>query len=157
MATETSQATAEAEIRARLNQWAKALRTKDLAAIMAAHAPDVLAFDCHSRLQMKGADAYRAHLEACLPCIQGWMTFEIHDLDITAEGGVGFCHYLARCGAAGADGKEHSSWFRGTACLRRTSGTWQIVHGHFSAPFDPASGKAMLDLEPEHTERASAA
>jgi hypothetical protein len=41
--------------------------------------------------------------------------------------------------------------------LRRTSGTWQIVHGHFSTPFDPQNGKAMLDLEPEHTERASAA
>jgi ketosteroid isomerase-like protein len=117
MATENSQATAETAIRARLDEWATALRAKDIDAIMAAHAPDVVAFDCHSQLQFKGADAYRRHLEARLPCIQGPMTFEIHDLDITAHGDVGFCHYPALCGATGPDGKEHSSWFHGTACL----------------------------------------
>jgi hypothetical protein len=32
-----------------------------------------------------------------------------------------------------------------------------IVHEHFSAPFDPQSGKALLDLEPELLQAASAA
>jgi hypothetical protein len=31
------------------------------------------------------------------------------------------------------------------------------VHDHRSVPFDPQTGKAMLDLTPEHAERASAA
>jgi hypothetical protein len=46
---------------------------------------------------------------------------------------------------------------RVTVCFRNTEGTWMIVHEHFSAPFDPQSGKALLDLEPEHVERTSAA
>ena len=76
----------EAGIRARLDQWATGLRAKDIDAIMAAHAPDLLSFDCHSQLRLKGAQAYRTHLEACLPCMQGPMMFEMHDLEITAQG-----------------------------------------------------------------------
>jgi hypothetical protein len=37
---------------------------------------------------------------------------------------------------------------RASAGLRRRGGKWLIVHEHFSAPFDPASGKALFDLEP---------
>ena len=140
--------TAEDEIRGLLQSWANATRARDVDAIMAACAPEILAFDCHGRLRFKGADAYRGHLEACLPCMEGRMTFELHDLDVTAQGDVGFCHHPARCGGTGRDGREHGGWLRGTACFRRTGGTWQIVHEHFSAPFDPASGRALLDLRP---------
>ena len=35
---------------------------------------------------------------------------------------------------------------RVTVRFRKTNGTWMIVHEHFSAPFDPESGKALLDL-----------
>jgi hypothetical protein len=31
------------------------------------------------------------------------------------------------------------------------------VHEHFSAPFDPESGKALFDLEPQNTGRIEAA
>jgi ketosteroid isomerase-like protein len=34
-------------------------RAKDIAAIMLHHAPDVRSFDCHSQLQLKGAEVYR--------------------------------------------------------------------------------------------------
>ena len=85
------------------------------------------------------------------------MIFEIHDLDITARDDVAFCHYLSRCGGTGPDGKEQIGWMRATACFRKTNGKWMIVHEHFSAPFDPQSGKALLDLEAEHVERTSTA
>jgi uncharacterized protein (TIGR02246 family) len=146
-----------AEVRARMGAWAAALRAKDIDGIMASHSADVLAFDCHSQLEFKGADAYRRHLEACMPHIQGPMVFELHELNIVARDDVAFCHYLARCGATGAGGEEHRCWLRRTACLRRTRGTWSIVHAHCSAPFDPMSGRAMLDLAPQRVEQASAA
>jgi hypothetical protein len=79
---------------------------------MASHSADVLAFDCHSQLEFKGADAYRRHLEACMPCMQGPMLFELHDLNIVAQDDVAFCHYLALCGATGADGTENRCWLR---------------------------------------------
>jgi ketosteroid isomerase-like protein len=37
---------------------------------------------------------------------------------------------------------------RATVCFRKTNGEWMIVHEHFSAPFDPQSGKALCELEP---------
>jgi ketosteroid isomerase-like protein len=140
--------TAEDEIRGLLATWVNATRAKDIDAIMAYLAPDALVFDCHGPLRFEGADAYRKHLEACLPCMQGPMTLELHDLDVTAQGDAGFCHYLALCGGTGPDGTVQRSWFRGTACFRRIGGTWKIVHEHLSAPFDPQSGKTSLDLEP---------
>lgn len=147
----------EAGIRACLDDWAEATRAKDIEGILAHYEPDIRSFDCHSQLQLQGVQAHREHLAACLPCIQGPMTFEIHDLQITAQDGVAVCHYLARCGATGPDGQEHCMWLRVTAGLRQTNGRWMIVHGHCSAPFDPESGKALLDLEPKHEDRASAA
>jgi ketosteroid isomerase-like protein len=146
-----------AQIRGVLEDWTDALRAKDIDAIMAVHAPDILGFDCHSQLRLKGAAAYRKHLEACLPCMRGPMLFEIHDLDITAQGELAFCHYLARCGATGTDGQQDVCWLRMTACLCKVREKWMIVHDHCSVPFEPESGMALLDLHPERTGRATAA
>jgi uncharacterized protein (TIGR02246 family) len=157
MSIATAETTPEAEVRALIDDWAEATRAKDVDGIMATHAPDTRSFDCHSHFQFRGADALRKHLEACMPCMQGPMTFEIHDLDVAAHGDVAFCHYLARYGATGLSGEEHTGWLRVTVCLRKVEGAWLIVHDHCSVPFDPQSGKAMLDLAPEHSERASAA
>jgi ketosteroid isomerase-like protein len=121
MTTTDSHATGAAEIRARLHAWAGALRRPSM---VSQRAQDVLSFDCHSRLQFRGADALRRHLQACLPCMQGPMLFEIHDLAVTVQGDLAFGHFLARCGATGSDGEEHVSWLRATACLRKTGGEW---------------------------------
>jgi uncharacterized protein (TIGR02246 family) len=147
----------EVRIRRLIDDWAKAVRASDIDAIMAHYAPDVRAFDAIAQLEFKGADAYRKHWQACIAMCPGPMIFEIHDLGIEVGDGLAFGHYLLRCGAAGADGEQKSGWMRVTVCWRKRSGTWRVVHEHFSAPFDPASGKALLDLEPERAERASAA
>jgi len=36
---------------------------------------------------------------------------------------------------------------RETVGFRRTGRAWRTVHEHFSAPFDPESGKALFELE----------
>ncbi len=149
MTTATIELTAEAEIRKRLDEWARATRAKDVDAIIASYAPDTRSFDCHSQLQLEGAAALRQHLEACMPCMRGPMTFEIHDLKIAAHGDVAFGHYLARFGATGQSGKVHTGWLRVTVGLRKVRDRWLIAHDHCSAPFDPESGKAMLDAGPQ--------
>ena len=138
----------QAQIPALIDDWAKAARAKDIDGVMSHYAPDIVAFDAIAALQFKGAEAYRKHWEACLAMCPGPMIFEIHDLDITARDDVAFCHYLSRCGGTGPDGKEQIGWMRATACFRKTNGKWMIAHEHFSAPFDPVRGKALLDLEP---------
>lgn len=157
MTTVLTKTDEEAQIRDRLDDWAKATRAKDLDGIMANYAPDILAFDAVGQLQFKGAEAYRRHWEVCLSYMEGPMRFEMHDLGITARDDVAFCHYLAHCGGTGQDGKEHSGWTRATACLRKSNGRWLIVHEHFSAPFDPESGKALFDLKPDDVKQPSAA
>ncbi len=37
---------------------------------------------------------------------------------------------------------------RVTACYRQEAGLWQIVHEHWSAPFDMTSGATLFDLQP---------
>jgi uncharacterized protein (TIGR02246 family) len=148
MALQMKRSDAQAEIRALIDDWARAARARDVDAIFAHYAPDIVAFDAIARLQFEGAEAYRKHWEACMAMCPGQMIFEVHDLAITAQGDVAFCHYLSRCGATGPDGKEQSGWMRASAGLCRRGGRWLIVHEHFSAPFDPASGKALLGLEP---------
>jgi uncharacterized protein (TIGR02246 family) len=148
MAPKNSIAIDEAQIRKLMDDWAKALRAKDINGVMSHYAPDILSFDAVSKLQFKGAEAYKKHWEACLSMCPGSMVFEIQDLDITAGDDMAFCHCLNRCGGTGEDGQEKISWMRMTACYRKINGKWMVVHEHFSVPFDMESGKALLDLEP---------
>lgn len=149
MNTKTTAATAEAEIHELVDTWLKAAKTKDIDGIMSFYAPDVLAFDAISQLQFKGAEAYRTHWEACLSmCSTGEMIFEVHDLKIVAGDEVAFSHCLNWCGGKDENGQEKAGWMRMTACYRKTSGKWKIVHEHFSVPFDMESGQALFDLKP---------
>ena len=148
MTTVLTKADDEAQIRARLEDWAEATQSKDLDAVMSHYAPDVVAFDAIAALQFKGREAYRKHWEACLTMCPGPHIFEIHDLNVATGDDVAFCHFLLHCGATGEDGEEKSGWMRVTVCYRRTNGRWVVVHEHFSSPFDVESGKALLDLQP---------
>jgi ketosteroid isomerase-like protein len=103
-------------------KWAKAARAKDIDGVMSHYAPDVVAFDAIAALQFRGAAAYKKHWEAYFTLCSGPTTFEIHDLDITAQDDVAFGHYLIRCGGTGPDGKEHSGWMRATVCSGRRTG-----------------------------------
>ena len=138
----------EARIRELVEDWAEAARASDLERVMAHYAPDVVAFDAILRLQFKGADAYREHWQACIGMCPHPMILEIHDLHVAVSGEMAFSHSLARCGAREADGTERTSWMRATSCYHRFGARWLIVHEHWSAPFDPMSGKALLDLSP---------
>ena len=148
MTPDIAKANGEAQIRGLIDDWAKAARASDIDGIMSHYAPDILSFDAVAQLQFKGADAYRKHWEACMSLCPGPMIFEVHDLNISAGDDVAFCHFLLRCGATGEDGEEKVGWMRVTVCSRKVSGRWVVVHEHFSAPFDMASGKALLDLKP---------
>jgi uncharacterized protein (TIGR02246 family) len=144
----TTNATSEAQIRELLDGWLQAVRDRDIKRIMSCYAPDVVAYDAIAALQFKGAEAYGKHWEACLSMCTGPMIFEIRELNIEAEDDVAFAHWLNCCGATDENGEEKSSWMRVTAGYRRIKGNWRIVHEHFSAPFDMATGKALFGLQP---------
>lgn len=147
MDTRSTAALGATDIRNTLEDWAAAVRARDVGRIFTHYAPDIVAFDAIAQLQFKGAEAYRKHWDACMSMCTGEMIFEIHELQITAAADLAFAHALNHCGGTDPDGKEMSGWMRMTSCLRRQDGRWRIVHEHFSAPFDPQSNAALW-LEP---------
>ena len=54
------QETRETEIRALIEDWAKALQNQDLEAVIAHHTSDMLMFDVPPPNEPRGVDAYRA-------------------------------------------------------------------------------------------------
>ncbi len=144
---DTRTTTPDTVIREDLEDWASAVRAKDLERIVAHYAPDIVAYDAIAKLQFNGLPAYREHWENCMTMCAGPMLFELHELQVAASGDVAFAHALNRCGGTGPDGTEMSGWMRMTACYRKRNGAWRVVHEHFSAPFDMSSDK-VLWLEP---------
>lgn len=137
-----------ADVKALIERWAESTRKKDLDAIMACYAPDVRAFDAIGPLQFRDAAAYREHYATCLTYMPGETLFEVHQLEIEAEGDLAFASYLGRCGCTDEKGELQAGWMRATICCKKLEGEWRIAHEHYSNPFDPESGQTRLDLEP---------
>jgi ketosteroid isomerase-like protein len=132
----------EAQIRELIERFVKAYRAKDVAAVMAAFAPEIVSFDIVPPLQEVGAETFRERWQKVFSTYRTPIAYEIRDLSITVGDGVAFSHSLNRVIAAG----DH--WLRWTACYRKFGEKWLIVHEHVSVPVDMASGKAMLNLKP---------
>ena len=138
----------EGAIREVLGTWAAAVGARDVDRIMVHYAPDLVAFDAVLGLRFEGRDAYRKHWQACLGMCPGTMIFEVRDQKVAVRDDLAFSYGLARCGVVDADGQEKASWMRATVYYRRIRGEWRIVHEHWSAPFDPETGKALFGLQP---------
>jgi uncharacterized protein (TIGR02246 family) len=147
----------DSAVRAALDAWANANRAMDIDSIMACYLPDAVSYDCHSVFQLRGAEAHGAHLGTCFSHMRAPVTFDLHELSIVSDGDLAFCHCTLRCGCTDRDDRAHCVWLRASLCLRRIDGKWLIAHDHCSAPFDPTSGKVMLDAGPEASRQREAA
>ena len=117
-----------------MDALARALRAKDIDALMAHYAPDVVTFDLMP-LQTQGADAYRKNFEAWFASVQGPIDYEIRDLRITMRDGVAFGHYLGRVISTRTTGEKNDYWVRVSAGLQKMNGGWRLTHEHGSVPF----------------------
>lgn len=147
MTVATVERDAEQEIRAALDNFLKTVSAKDVDAIMAFYASDVVAYDAIAALQFKGAEAYGEHWRQCLSAC-GALSMAASDIHIAAVGDLATCHYLHRCAGVDEKGEGQACWMRATVVWRRQDGDWKIIHDHYSAPFDPESGQAMMGLVP---------
>lgn len=144
----TADVTTEDRVRALIERRARAIREGDVDAATADHAPDVRLFDALPPLRYVGRDTARGRTEAWLSAYEGPIGYEIRDLEVAADGGVAFGHYLYRVTGTMKDGGEVDMWVRATIGLRRMDGDWKVTHEHHSVPFDAETGGAALDLEP---------
>ncbi len=149
MTPKSSIASDEAQICERIDQWAKALRAKDLDGLMSHYTRDIVVFDLAPPLQYKGAVAYRKNWEDWFPSFQGPVGYEIRDLSITTGSDMAFCWSLNRITGTRTSGESTDVWVRATVGFRKIGGNWMITHEHFSVPINmDGSDKAALDLKP---------
>jgi uncharacterized protein (TIGR02246 family) len=145
---EKEDAVTEALIRQRVEDYANAIRARDLDGVMSLYAPDIVSFDVDPPLRYAGADNKRRAWQAFFAAHTGRIGYEVRELSITTEGSLAFVHGLNQVSGMLASGHMSELWVRWTACWRRIDGTWLVVHDHVSVPADLAHGRAVLNLTP---------
>jgi ketosteroid isomerase-like protein len=136
------------QIRQLISDRDKAVCAKDVDAIMAYSAPDVIYFDVKPPFQTVGAKALRRIWEMCLPYFPDSFGIETRDLSITVSGDLAVAHWLFRFTGMAEGHPAMQTWLRNTAAYKRHQRKWLIVHEHCSVPFDPETSRAVFTLEP---------
>jgi uncharacterized protein (TIGR02246 family) len=126
--------TDEAAIREMVQDWARAVRARDLEGILANHSPDMLMFDVPPPLQSKGIDAYRKTWDLFFSWSADPVVFDFNAMDVTAGNDVAYVTALMRCAGIEKSGERTELEFRLTICLRKMGGRWMVTHEHHSIP-----------------------
>jgi len=138
----------ETRIRQQIDTLVHAIRSMDLEGVKSVYAPDIVSFDVQPPLQHVGAEAKWRNWAEAFTRFQRPLDYEVRDLAIVSSGDVAFTHSLNRLSGTRKNGSRSGFWVRVTCCFRQIDGRWLIAHDHASAPLDPESGSALLDLEP---------
>ncbi len=138
----------EAEIRTQVGKIVEGIRAKNLEGLKQLYATDVVSFDVEPPLQHVGIEAKLKNWAKAFTFFQN-VTYEVRDLALTVGDEVAFGHCFGRLSGTLENGTATSGmWVRGTFCFRKIDDKWLIAHDQASVPFDVASGKAVVDLEP---------
>lgn len=132
--SQTPSANDEKAIEALIERWAKAVREQNKPGIREDHDSDMLMFDVPPPLYSRGLDAYMATWDLFLSCSEKPVTFDFHDVKITAGNNVAFATAIGRCVSIDPTGKREELEFRLTMGLRKIGGRWRIMHEHHSLP-----------------------
>jgi uncharacterized protein (TIGR02246 family) len=141
-------AVAEALVRQRIEDWAKAVAAKDIESVLALYAPDNVSFDLDPPLRYTGTENKRRAWREFFAVHAGPLVYELREVRVTAQGELAFAHSLNHVSGTLANGRSMDLWVRWTACFRRINGVWLVVHDHVSVPADLAHGQAVLNLTP---------
>ena len=134
MATANDRSKDQKEIRALIENWARAVRNKDLDKILAHHSQDILMFDVPPPIQSKGIEAYKKTWELFFSWAKDSGVFDIVELNVTAGEDVAFTTATMRCAGTEANGDKTELDFRLTVGLRKIGGGWIVTHEHHSLP-----------------------
>jgi uncharacterized protein (TIGR02246 family) len=124
----------EAEVRALIENWASAVRHKDMEKVLRHHSSDVVMFDVPPPFQSTGIEAYRKTWDLFFAWARNPVVYNIKDIDVTAGSDVAFVVAAMRCSGTEATGEAVELDFRLTIGLRKIEGQWMIVHEHHSVP-----------------------
>jgi ketosteroid isomerase-like protein len=107
MSASSNSTTDEAVIRELVENWARAVRAKDLDGILANHSTDMLMFDVPPPVQSRGIEPYRKTWDLFFSWSDDPVVFDIKDIDITAGIDVAFVAALMRCAGTEKNGREN--------------------------------------------------
>ena len=138
----------EAAVHAVLESIARAVRSKNVEAMLAQCATDLVTFDMVPPIKHEGTDALRGLWEKSLEGFEAPLDYDFQRLHIEVGGDVAFARALNRFGGTRTDGTQIVNWLRSTFVLRKIDGRWKVVHEHVSVPIDMTTGKALLELHP---------
>jgi uncharacterized protein (TIGR02246 family) len=138
----------EAAIRALVDGYVEAIRNHDLDGVMAAYAPDLMAFDVVPPLRYAGAEAFRPVWQAFFANFERPVDYQVRELTIVAGEDTAFSYSLNHNGGVTKDGRKTDMWLRWTVGYRKLDGRWRIAHLHVSVPADLRSGQAAAGLKP---------
>jgi uncharacterized protein (TIGR02246 family) len=125
----------EKAILALFEQWAKAVRNGDRAAIRDNHDADILMFDVPPPFSSRGIDDYMATWETFFASAETPVMFHFTDVEITAGSDVAFVTAVGHCVNIDKAGQREPLDFRLTMGLRKSDvGRWIITHEHHSLP-----------------------
>ena len=124
----------EVAIRNLVENWASAVRRKDLSAILLNHSRDILMFDVPPPLESKGIEAYKRTWELFFSWAHDPVVFSISEMNVTAGDDVAFVTALMRCAGTEVNGKDIELKFRLTIGLRKIEKQWIVMHEHHSIP-----------------------
>lgn len=118
----------ESEVRAVIEDWARAVSAGDRAAILARHSRDLQMFDFVD--PVRGLEAYDRTWDFFFTNPRGPISYVPRDIEVTAGENVAFASCLFHCEGTSAGPVD----FRLTTGLRKIDGKWEIVHEHHSVP-----------------------
>jgi uncharacterized protein (TIGR02246 family) len=124
----------EADIRALIERWAKAVREENLAGIRADHDAGILMFDVPFPPLFEGLEAYMKTWDIFFASQEKPVTFAFNDVRVTAGEDVAFATALGNCVNIDTAGKREPLEFRLTMGLRKIGGRWRVMHEHHSLP-----------------------
>ncbi len=123
----------ETEIRQLVENWAKAVRDKNMETILAHHSENIVMYDVPKPFQSIGIDAYRKTWDVFFSFTKPGV-FNIRELHVVADENVAFCFATMTC-----SDKSHRIDFvdldvRLTIGLQKIDNQWTVVHEHHSIP-----------------------
>ncbi|MFI7538279.1 YybH family protein [Streptosporangium sp. NPDC049376] len=144
----TRRETDETVLRRHLGRLVEAIQAKDLEGLERLYAADVVSFDVEPPLRHVGAEA-KLRNWANVFAFFADVTYEVRDLRLVVGDDVAFGYGFGRLSGTSRNGTATSGiWVRGTFCFQKIDGDWLIVHDQASVPFDIATGRGVIDLEP---------
>jgi uncharacterized protein (TIGR02246 family) len=145
---EDAMTSAESAVKALLDRWCEATRSKDIDRLMSLYASDSVYFDIVPPLRFNGVAEIRRNFLRWFDTWQSAIGVETRELNILASGDVASTFMLYRASGIRKDGSEADYWVRATVCCQRSGQDWSIKHEHISVPADLQSQRVIMDLVP---------